>query len=394
VTTKRFDDKSTRQWWSIHVESWRRSGNTRTKYCRENRLTKATFDRWLNYLEGADAPAKTAELSRKKRLLCRQGASGLCKSKQSIAVEAFWAQHVEAMTRTGRTATHYAAAHNISEVSLRRWRDLLERGEIEVDWRASLHSSAPAKISAGASSAARDGGAERVLTEAPKVKSPGDRRSTRRSFTDDEKLAIVLESEQAGVSVAAICRRHGIVTSMAFRWRVQFGFAEKEHPKLAAKLADGHAGAPSAPVMLHDLLQPSDGMTPLDPPDGRQVSALGGCGPDMGRRTSEQEKALISVGKASARAINTCDLQVESQEYRRRFVLLTQREREVLALLVEGLSTKLIAFRLGISARTTEHHRASVMQKLQARTISHLVRMTVSFGHFGTTHNGNKWVVA
>ena len=58
-----------------------------------------------------------------------------------------------------------------------------------------------------------------------------------------------------------------------------------------------------------------------------------------------------------------------------RQALLTQREREVLALLLEGLSTKLIAHQLRISSRTAEHHRAAVIQKMQARNISHLMRM-------------------
>ena len=49
-------------------------------------------------------------------------------------------------------------------------------------------------------------------------------------------------------------------------------------------------------------------------------------------------------------------------------------------LLVEGLTTKLIAGRLGISARTTEHHRAAIMEKMRARTISHLVRMALNLG--------------
>jgi FixJ family two-component response regulator len=35
---------------------------------------------------------------------------------------------------------------------------------------------------------------------------------------------------------------------------------------------------------------------------------------------------------------------------------------------------------LGITSRTAEHHRAAVMHKMQARTISHLVRMALSFG--------------
>ena len=58
-----------------------------------------------------------------------------------------------------------------------------------------------------------------------------------------------------------------------------------------------------------------------------------------------------------------------------RQALLTQREREVLALLLEGLSTKLIAHQLRISSRTAEHHLAAVIQKMQARNISDLMRM-------------------
>jgi two-component system response regulator FixJ len=56
---------------------------------------------------------------------------------------------------------------------------------------------------------------------------------------------------------------------------------------------------------------------------------------------------------------------------------LTARERQVLDLLVHGLPSKLIAHELGISARTAEHHRAAVMRKMEARTLSHLVRMAL-----------------
>jgi FixJ family two-component response regulator len=65
----------------------------------------------------------------------------------------------------------------------------------------------------------------------------------------------------------------------------------------------------------------------------------------------------------------------EVKEFKARQALLTQREREVLALLLEGLPTKLIAHQLGISSRTAEHHRAAVIQKMQAHNISHLMRM-------------------
>jgi FixJ family two-component response regulator len=92
------------------------------------------------------------------------------------------------------------------------------------------------------------------------------------------------------------------------------------------------------------------------------------------------EALLITVEEALARAAGGRDHQAEIQEFRTRCALLTQREQEVLTLLVEGLSTKLISHRLGITPRTTEHHRAAVMQKMEARTIFHLVRMALSLG--------------
>src|ERR1700730_7574033 len=64
--------------------------------------------------------------------------------------------------------------------------------------------------------------------------------------------------------------------------------------------------------------------------------------------------------------------------------------RRLASLLIDGLPTKLIAYRLGITARTTEHPRAAIMQKMQARTISHLVRMALGLGHFNGANNRAK----
>jgi hypothetical protein len=47
-----------------------------------------------------------------------------------------------------------------------------------------------------------------------------DGRSNRRRFSDEQKRAIVQETEKPGVSVAQVCRRHGLATSMVFRWPV------------------------------------------------------------------------------------------------------------------------------------------------------------------------------
>lgn len=59
---------------------------------------------------------------------------------------------------------------------------------------------------------------------------------------------------------------------------------------------------------------------------------------------------------------------------------LTPRERQVLELVVTGRQSKKIAFDLGISVRTVENHRARIMGKMQAQSVSHLVRMALAAG--------------
>ncbi len=62
-------------------------------------------------------------------------------------------------------------------------------------------------------------------------------------------------------------------------------------------------------------------------------------------------------------------------DLRTRFDLLTPREREVLDLIVAGLLNKQIAGELNIGEVTIKTHRAHIMQKTQAESLAHLVRM-------------------
>ncbi|MGC2779904.1 MAG: transposase [Bradyrhizobium sp.] len=95
--------------------------------------------------------------------------------------------------------------------------------------------------------------------------APRDGRANRRRFTDEEKLAIVRESDVPGTSAAELCRRHSIVTSMLFRWRVQFGFGKRSKASFAAvKLARPS----SEQLVLNDLLQAPDGMVTVELSDG------------------------------------------------------------------------------------------------------------------------------
>ena len=160
------------------------------------------------------------------------------RNNQNKAVQAFWAMHVEAMNWSGATAKDYAAAHHISVYTLRTWRARLDAAPLRVDWRARIHPRVRPKISTMLGSAAKDGPAETVLTEAARTDPQHDGRANRRSFTDEEKLPIVLETEEPGTSGGGGPSPR-VATSMVFRWRVQCG-SQKERAKLAAvKLAGG-----------------------------------------------------------------------------------------------------------------------------------------------------------
>jgi FixJ family two-component response regulator len=67
-------------------------------------------------------------------------------------------------------------------------------------------------------------------------------------------------------------------------------------------------------------------------------------------------------------------------DLKRRAESLTPREREVMALVVDGRANKVIAIDLGLSERTVEIHRANVMEKMGARSVAHLVKMHLMLG--------------
>jgi FixJ family two-component response regulator len=89
----------------------------------------------------------------------------------------------------------------------------------------------------------------------------------------------------------------------------------------------------------------------------------------------DPETLLGLVDEARARFVQRVDERAKARATVSLYEALTAREREVMALLIEGLPNKLVAARLGISSRTAEHHRAAIMRKMQARTISHLFQM-------------------
>ncbi len=72
--------------------------------------------------------------------------------------------------------------------------------------------------------------------------------------------------------------------------------------------------------------------------------------------------------------------QAERAAIMARLALLTPREHEVLDFVVAGEPNRAIARKLEIARRTVEAHRARVMEKMQAKSLSQLVRMAIAAG--------------
>ncbi|MBP1296416.1 IS66 family insertion sequence element accessory protein TnpA [Bradyrhizobium elkanii] len=282
VKRPQYENRARRTWWSIHIEAWRKSGLSRRSYCRQHRPDQGTFARWLSVLVDAEALRVQTELKREERRLRRP--RKLSADMRSRAVQAYWAMHVEAMTWSGMSIRAYAGSHGISRFALGRWRDLIEAGDVEIDWRAQLHPSARRQISTSASSAAKECGLESRLTDASSDDASVDGRSNRRRFSDEEKLAIARESDAPNVSAAEMCRRHGIVTQHAVPVASLVRVWPTNTDEIGSSRGRNRSVGRSFALVLHDLLQPPDGMVAVELPDGRRVFAPADADPDAVRR--------------------------------------------------------------------------------------------------------------
>ena len=101
---------------------------------------------------------------------------------------------------------------------------------------------------------------------------------------------------------------------------------------------------------------------------------------DFLEKPFDDEALLASVNTALGRLEKDAQRETERTDLHNRLAALSVREREVLEGLVAGKANKMIAYDLGISPRTVEIYRAHVMTKMNAGSLSELVRMALLAG--------------
>jgi FixJ family two-component response regulator len=89
----------------------------------------------------------------------------------------------------------------------------------------------------------------------------------------------------------------------------------------------------------------------------------------------DEDELLGAVRRALRRDARSRRLMGEIREATERFALLTPREREVFALVVQGDLNKQIAGRLGTTEQTVKVHRGRVMHKMRVKSVAQLVRL-------------------
>lgn len=107
------------------------------------------------------------------------------------------------------------------------------------------------------------------------------------------------------------------------------------------------------------------------------VRAIKACAIDFLEKPFNDQVFLDRVQQGIAEHVERRQKRAQDQEVLTRIARLTPREKEVMELLVSGMSNQTIAKQLDISRKTLDIHRGKVLQKMEVDTVTDLVRIVL-----------------
>jgi two-component system response regulator FixJ len=106
------------------------------------------------------------------------------------------------------------------------------------------------------------------------------------------------------------------------------------------------------------------------------VNAMKAGAVDFIEKPFNDDQLFLAINDALAATSRRSSLST-TKEARRQIGQLTPREDEVLTALAAGMTTKMIAYKLGISIRTVEAHRGRMLERLGTKRLAKAIRMSV-----------------
>ena len=101
---------------------------------------------------------------------------------------------------------------------------------------------------------------------------------------------------------------------------------------------------------------------------------------DFLQKPVDDQRLLTAIGNAVMKNLNHRRTEMELSDFRKSLEQLTQREREVIRMVAQGMSNKQVAENLGISEKTVQVHRGSAYRKLDLHNAAEIARLLLRSG--------------
>lgn len=198
---------------------------------------------------------------------------------------------------------------------------------------------------------------------------------------EDARPVVLVVDDEAGMRAALmrLLTSHGLAVELYESGPALLAQARLDRPGcllLDVRMPDMDGLAVQAELNRRAVVLPTIFLTgAADVPVA--VAAMRAGAADFIEKPFENALLLARVQQVISRHALRMAALHEQLQIVRRMESLTPREREVMALVITGLTSKEIARKLGASPRTIEIHRTKVMEKMQADTLADLVRMAL-----------------